>query len=92
MILTLHVFLYLRNKFQVSSIILKNFRQREGEFTLIPTSKQTSKKPTCIRLNLQAETKRILAKLTINSRYFTYNGVCKWRLLSNITMLKKNIT
>ena len=44
---------YLRVKFQVSSIILTIFRQGGGVILplLYPTSKQTPKKPTQIRVN-----------------------------------------
>ena len=41
---------YLRAKFEVSSIILTSFRQG-GNFTPLPTSKRTPKKPTQIRVN-----------------------------------------
>ena len=46
---------YLRTKFQVSSIILTIFRQEGGGRVILPlpypTSKQTPKKPTQIRVN-----------------------------------------
>ena len=41
--------MYLRIKFQVSSIILKSFRQGEGVVLCPPTAKQTPKKPVNIR-------------------------------------------
>ena len=46
---------YLRAKFEVSSIILICFRQGEGKFTT-PTSKRTPKKPTQIRVNFKETT------------------------------------
>ena len=40
---------YLRVKFQVSNIILRNFRQ--GVYLPTPTSKRTPKKPSQVRVN-----------------------------------------
>ena len=53
--LKLNMGVYLRAKFDVSSIILTSFRQGGGgNFTLHPpTSKGTPKKPTQIRVNVQ---------------------------------------
>ena len=45
----LHKCVYLRAKFEVSSIILMSFRQRV--ILPLPTSKRTPKKPTQIRVN-----------------------------------------
>ena len=41
---------YICTEFQVSSIILRGFRQGGGNFTPRPTSKRTPKKPTQIRV------------------------------------------
>ena len=41
--------MYLRTKFQVSTIIVTSFRQG-GNFTLPPASKRTPKEPNQIRL------------------------------------------
>ena len=43
----LHMYLYLRTKFHVSTIILTSFRQ---DVILPPISKQTSEEPTQIRV------------------------------------------
>ena len=48
--LKLNIRLYLRVKFQVSSIIVTSFRQGDN-FTLHSTAKRTPKKPTKIRVN-----------------------------------------
>ena len=40
---------YLRAKFEVYSVILTGFKR--GSFTPFPTTRQTSKKPTKIRIN-----------------------------------------
>ena len=60
---------YLHTKFQVSSIILKSFRHGGGvrmgwgggggNFTH-PTSKQTSKKPTQIRVKLPSNLSKLI--------------------------------
>ena len=42
---------YLRAKFEVSSIILTSFRRDSFTTPLPPTSKRTPKKPTQIRVN-----------------------------------------
>ena len=52
---------YLRAKFEVSSVILTNFRQGGGYFTPSPppTSKRTPEKPTQIRLTWVKEKREL---------------------------------
>ena len=71
--LKLHFCVYLRAKFQVSSITLTSFRQgREGVIhssSYRPTSKRTSKKPTQITVNKEDAT--ISALSSTNIEYLT---------------------
>ena len=47
----LNMCVYLRAKFQVSSLILTSFRQGEGNFTPSPPQNETLKSPPKLGLN-----------------------------------------
>ena len=64
--------MYLRAKFEVSSLILTSFRQGGGGGVILPTSptilKRTPKKPTQIRVKASTETNSYRINLWIYTR------------------------